>query len=383
MSAGAGLPPCRVPAVAPLLAPAHEGRGALALYRGLLLAALALTFVVVVFGAYVRLADAGLGCPDWPGCYGTPSPAHAAEAIRDAQAAAPGGPVSLAKAWKEMIHRYLAASLGLLIVAVAALAWRLRASPRAAPAVAFALLGVVLFQGLLGKWTVTLLLKPAIVTAHLLGGLTTLALLAWLTLRACTALQLGAVAPAGGRPSRAGALERIERLRTGARLAFVLLVLQIALGGWTSTNYAALACPDFPTCHGSFAPAADYANAFHVVRELGMTAEGELLSNAALTAIHWSHRLGALAAGSALAVLGAALCRRRATVDLGAALLAVLALQLGLGIANVVLSLPLVLAAAHNAGAALMLGVTVWIVFRLGTPRPLPALRWAIEEERR
>ena len=380
MSAGAGLPPCRVPAaarplvqpLAPPLAPAHEGRGALALYRGLLLAALALTFVVVVFGAYVRLADAGLGCPDWPGCYGTPSPAHAAEAIRDAQAAAPDGPVSLSKAWKEMIHRYLAAALGLLIVAVAVLAWRLRASPRVAPAVAFALLGVVLFQGLLGKWTVTLLLKPAIVTAHLLGGLTTLALLGWLTLRACAALQIGAVAPAGARSFRTGESGRPGWLRAGACLAFVLLVLQIALGGWTSTNYAALACADFPTCHGSFAPAADYANAFHLVRELGMTAEGELLSNAALTAIHWSHRLGALAAGSALAVLGAALCRRRATVDLGAALLAVLALQLGLGIANVLLSLPLALAAAHNAGAALLLGVMVWIVFRLGAPRPLP-----------
>ncbi|SEF76351.1 cytochrome c oxidase assembly protein subunit 15 [Thauera chlorobenzoica] len=376
MSAGAGLPPCRAPAVvqplAPPLAPAQEGGGALALYRGLVLAALVLTLVVVVFGAYVRLADAGLGCPDWPGCYGTPSPAHAAEAIRDAQAAAPDGPVSLPKAWKEMIHRYLAAGLGLLLVVVAALAWRLRASPRAAPAVAFALLGVVLFQGLLGKWTVTLLLKPAIVTAHLLGGLTTLALLGWLTLRAGAALQIGTVAPAGARSFRAGASGRLGRLRAGACLAFVLLVLQIALGGWTSTNYAALACADFPTCHGSFAPAADYANAFHLVRELGMTADGELLSNAALTAIHWSHRLGALAAGGALAVLGAALCRRRATVDLGAALLAVLALQLGLGIANVLLSLPLALAAAHNAGAALLLGVMVWIVFRLGTPRPLP-----------
>ena len=398
MSAGAGLPPCRAPAVAPplvqplvqSLAPGHEGRGALALYRGLLFAALALTFVVVVFGAYVRLADAGLGCPDWPGCYGTPSPAHAAEAIRDAQAAAPDGPVSLAKAWKEMIHRYLAASLGLLIVAVAVLAWRLRASPRAAPAVAFALLGVVLFQGLLGKWTVTLLLKPAIVTAHLLGGMTTLALLGWLTLRACAALHIGTVAPAGGRSFRTGESGRPGRLRAGACLALVLLVLQIALGGWTSTNYAALACADFPTCHGSFAPAADYANAFHVVRELGMTAEGELLSNAALTAIHWSHRLGALVAGGALAVLGMALCRRRATVDLGAALLAVLALQLGLGIANVLLSLPLALAAAHNAGAALLLGVMVWIVFRLGAPRPLSvagardgaAALHTIEEER-
>lgn len=340
-----------------------------ALYRRLALAALLLTFIVVVFGAYVRLADAGLGCPDWPGCYGKLTPAQAAESIRDAHAAAPHGPVSLPKAWKEMSHRYLAAGLGLLIAAIAVLAWRLRDSPCAAPGVAAALVGVVVFQGLLGKWTVTLLLKPAIVTAHLLGGLTTLALLAWLALRAWGAAQ---VAPAAAH-EEAGH----RWLARAARLAFVLLVGQIALGGWTSTNYAALACTDFPTCHGSFTPDADYAKAFHVVRELGMTADGELLSNAALTAIHWAHRVGALVAGGALALLGWALCRRRATLDTGAALLAALVLQIALGIANVLLSLPLPLAAAHNAGAALLVGVMVWVNFRLGVPgaMPLPAVR--------
>ena len=356
----------------------------LRLYRRLAVGALLLTFVVVVFGAYVRLADAGLGCPDWPGCYGKLTPAHAADVISDAHAAAPDGPVSLPKAWKEMIHRYLAASLGLLIIAIAVLAWRLRDSPRAAPGVALALVGVVIFQGLLGKWTVTLLLKPAIVTAHLLGGLTTLALLAWLALRAAGGMQPMAA------PSHA--VRSTRRLQLGARLAFVLLVAQIALGGWTSTNYAALACTDFPTCHGSFAPEADYANAFHVVRELGMTADGELLSNAALTAIHWSHRIGALVAGGALLLLGGALCRRRATFGVGAALLAALALQVGLGIANVLLSLPLPLAAAHNAGAALLVWVMVWVNFRLGAPRalpfvarqhrPAPALAMATEEGR-
>ncbi|MFT3757281.1 COX15/CtaA family protein [Thauera sp.] len=328
----------------------------LAWYRRLAFGALLLTFVVVVFGAYVRLADAGLGCPDWPGCYGKLSPAHAADVIRDVHAAEPYGPVSLPKAWKEMIHRYLAASLGLFILAIAVLAWRLRGHSRAAPGVALALVGVVVFQGLLGKWTVTLLLKPAIVTAHLLGGLTTLALLAWLALRACGARQ-GAAA---SQPSW---------LPAGALLAFVLLVAQIALGGWTSTNYAALACTDFPACHGSFAPEADYANSFHVVRELGMTADGELLSNAALTAIHWSHRIGALVAGGALLMLGCALCRRHATFDTGAALLVALMLQIGLGIANVLLSLPLPLAAAHNAGAALLVGIMVWVNFRLAVPR--------------
>ena len=347
----------------------------LAWYRRLALGALLLTFVVV-FGAYVRLADAGLGCPDWPGCYGKLTPAHAADVIRDVHAAEPHGPVSLPKAWKEMIHRYLAASLGLLILAIAALAWRLRDHPRAAPGVALALVGVVVFQGLLGKWTVTLLLKPAIVTAHLLGGLTTLALLAWLALRACGAGQAHARASQEGLgrdgPGRVGSrgdsLRSTPMLSVGARLAFVLLVIQIALGGWTSTNYAALACMDFPTCHGSFAPEADYANAFHVVRELGMTADGELLSNAALTAIHWSHRIGALVAGSALLLLGWALCRRQDTSDTGAVLLAALVLQIGLGIANVLLSLPLPLAAAHNAGAALLVGIMVWVNFRLAAP---------------
>ena len=341
----------------------------LILYRRLALSALLLTFVVVVFGAYVRLAEAGLGCPDWPGCYGKLTPAQAADVIRDAHAAAPDGPVSLPKAWKEMIHRYLAASLGLLIIGLAVLAWRLRDSPRAAPGVALALVGVVIFQGLLGKWTVTLLLKPAIVTAHLLGGLTTLALLAWLSLRAFGA---------GQSPVAAAHSEGVSPwLQRGARGAFVLLVVQIALGGWTSTNYAALACTDFPTCHGSFVPAADYANAFHIVRELGMTADGELLSNAALTAIHWSHRIGALVAGVALFLLGWGLCRRRATVDVGFALLAALLLQLALGIANVLLSLPLPLAAAHNAGAALLVWVMVWVNVRLGVSAGVPkAVVW-------
>ncbi len=349
----------------------------LRIYRRLALGALLLTFVVVVFGAYVRLADAGLGCPDWPGCYGKLSPAHAVDLIRDAHAAEPTGPVSLPKAWKEMIHRYLAASLGLLIIAIAVLAWRLRANPHALPGVGVALVGVVIFQGLLGKWTVTLLLKPAIVTAHLFGGLTTLALLAWLTLRAFGTTQL-VVAPAKG--VRQAGVPRSAApgvLQLGARLAFILLIGQIALGGWTSTNYAALACTDFPSCHGSFAPDADYANAFHVVRELGMTADGGLLSNAALTAIHWSHRLGALVAGAALFLLGWGLCRQRAYFSIGAVLLAVLVLQLGLGVANVLLSLPLVLAAAHNAGAALLVGVMVWANYRLSAPRalPLPAAR--------
>ena len=319
------------------------------LYRRLILVALMLTAIVVVLGAYVRLADAGLGCPDWPGCYGQLTPHHAADEILEAHAANPHGPVSLPKAWKEMVHRYLAASLGLLIIGIAVLAWRHRARSGAAPWVATALVGVVIFQGLLGKWTVTLLLKPAIVTGHLLGGLTTLALLTWLAVRAV-----------GVRREQVSG-----RLLWAARLGLLVLVAQIALGGWTSTNYAALACTDFPTCHGSLWPEADYANAFHVVRELGMTANGELLSLSALTAIHWSHRLGAVVAGTVLLMLGWALARRVPTAGAGVALIAAVLLQIFLGVANVALSLPLPLAAMHNAGAALLVGLMVWINTRL------------------
>lgn len=318
-------------------------------YRRLLLVALSLTLVVVVFGAYVRLADAGLGCPDWPGCYGKLTPAHAAEQILDAHVANPHGPVSLPKAWKEMIHRYLASGLGLLIIAIALRAWRLRREPGSAPWLASGLVGVVVFQGMLGMWTVTLLLKPAIVTAHLLGGLATLALLVWLSLRAF-------------RFQRAGTSPGMLLL---GRLGLVLLVAQIALGGWTSTNYAALACSDFPTCHGSWWPEGDYANAFHVVRELGMTPDGELLSLAALTAIHWMHRVGAVLAGSVLFLLAWLLSRRQATQHVGLALLACVVLQVLLGVANVVFGLPLLLAVAHNAGAALLVVVMICVNYRL------------------
>jgi cytochrome c oxidase assembly protein subunit 15 len=318
------------------------------MYRRLALAALLLTLVVVVFGAYVRLSDAGLGCPDWPGCYGHVSPAHASEHIAAAQAVSPEGPVSMPKAWKEMIHRYLAATLGFLILVIAAIAWRRRSDPEVRPGIAVALVGVVIFQGLLGKWTVTLLLKPAIVTAHLIGGLTTLSLLALLVLRA-----------RGVSRHAAGA-----GLVRWARLSLLLVIGQIVLGGWTSTNYAALACTDFPTCHGSWWPAMDLGNAFHVVRELGMTADGELLSNAALTAIHWMHRVGALVTSLVLLVLAGRLMRA-GRGGMAATVLAALAVQVGLGIANVLMSLPLALAVAHNAGAALLLLAVVSVNERL------------------
>ena len=299
------------------------------LLRATSIAALCLTFVVVVVGAYVRLSDAGLGCPDWPLCYGKPIPAEVAG----------GHPV--AKQWKEMGHRYLAGSLGFVILLLALLAWRLRRSPRLASAI----LLLVLFQAALGMWTVTMLLKPAIVAAHLLGGMTIFALLAWYALQ----LKPHAAAPA------------TRALRGPAAAALAALVVQIALGGWVSANYAALACPDLPLCRGQAFPPMDFANAFHVVRELGQTADGALLTNEALTAIHWLHRVFALVALAA--TVWAALRARRVLRSVSNEILVLLALQLSLGVANVAFGLPLPLAAAHTAGAALLLLALVVLNF--------------------
>ena len=297
------------------------------LFRLLVPATLGLAFVVVVVGAYVRLSDAGLGCPDWPLCYGQPVPAD----IADGDA--------LAKAWKEMGHRYLAGTLGLLILVLCFLSWRTRRSPR----LATALLALVIFQATLGAWTVTMLLKPAIVTAHLLGGMAILALLALLAARQFP-FQLKA-----------------PRLRVPAAVAFAALAVQIALGGWVSSNYAALACPDVPLCLGQALPPMDFGNAFHVLRELGQTPQGELLSREALTAIHWTHRVFALVA---VAVIGWAAYRTVAVSRALAALTALLViLQYSLGVANVLVSRPLGLAAAHNAGAALLLIALVVLNF--------------------
>ena len=297
--------------------------------RSLALAAAVLAFVVVVVGAYVRLSDAGLGCPDWPFCYGQPVPSD----IADGDA--------LAKAWKEMGHRYLAGTLGILIVILALWSWKVRRTQW----LAIAIVALVLFQATLGAWTVTMLLKPAIVTAHLLGGMAILGALTWL---AMSQLQ---------HPP----MPQAHRLRIPAAIALAVLALQIALGGWVSSNYAALACPDLPLCMGRVAPPMDFGNAFHVLRELGQTPQGELLSREALTAIHWSHRMFALIA---VAVIGWAAYRAGGfSRNLGVLIAVLLAVQFSLGVANVIVSRPLALAAAHNAGAAALLVVLVVLNF--------------------
>lgn len=298
----------------------------------------ALAFLVVTIGAWVRLTDAGLGCPDWPGCYGQlvvseslTSDATAAEAY--------GRPVDTGKAWREMIHRYLASTLGLLIVAMAVIAWRKRGAPGQPWRVPLALVGLVVFQGLLGMWTVTLLLKPLIVVAHLLGGLATLSLLFWLA-----------------RGSSAVATRPPPGLRTLGVVATLALVAQIALGGWTSANYAALACPDFPTCQTQWWPEiADFGEGFVLWRGLGVDYEGGVLDHPARVAIHFTHRLGALLATTLLAVFALGLLRRDATRGAGSVVLGALAVQVGLGISIVIWGVPLPIAVAHNGVAALLL----------------------------
>ena len=297
--------------------------------RVLAAATAALTFVVIVVGAYVRLSDAGLGCPDWPGCYGHPVPRN----IADADA--------LAKAWKEMGHRYLAGALGLLILLIAALSWRLRRSQWLATGIVL----LVLFQATLGMWTVTMLLKPAIVTAHLIGGMAILSLLLWHFL-SLFPVTLSARA-----------------VRLAAVLSLGAVAIQIVLGGWVSANYAALACPDLPGCRGAVVPSMDFANAFHVLRELGMTGDGELLPLDALVAIHWTHRMFALVVVSVIGATALKLLGIASLRPLGVLLLLLLALQFALGVANVAFSLPLPLAAAHNAGAALLLAALVVLNF--------------------
>ncbi len=320
------------------------------------------TLVVVVVGAFVRLTDAGLGCPDWPGCYGQVTPRHAAQDIAKAVAEQGGvhGPVSIQKAWHEMLHRYLAGTLGVLILGIAVMAWTLRTKLDQSPWLASALLLLVVFQAALGMWTVTLLLKPVIVTLHLLGGMATLALMTWLALRQ---LDLPAL-PRDALPLRA--------LRPLAALGLLLLVVQIALGGWVSTNYAALACIDLPTCHDEWAPKMDFQHGFQLLRELGQTAAGDKLSYDALTAIHWTHRVGAVVVTLYLAMLALLAARMQGLRGIAAALGGLLALQVALGIGNILTGLKLAVAVGHNAGAALLLVTLVVLNFALSR-RP----RWS------
>lgn len=338
--------------------------------RSLALAGLLLCFTVVVLGAYVRLTAAGLGCPDWPGCYGHVTPLGAQESA-SAQAAYPLKPLNVGKAWREMIHRYAASTLGLIIVAICVLAIAARRVRLVSLPLALALLATVVFQGVLGMLTVTWQLKPLIVTGHLVFGLTTLGLLWWLWL----SLPRGSW---GSSPSASAAGGRIggntvEAAQLTWRLTLIGLIglsLQIALGGWTSSNYAAIACPDFPTCQNAWWPQTDYKDAFVLWRGLGVNYEGGVLANPARVAIHLTHRLGALVATLALGLAALSVVTRRILAKWALPayfVLAALALQLAIGISMVREGFPLGLATAHTAGAALLLLSVLALLRSVGT----------------
>ena len=295
-----------------------------------------LTFDLIVVGAFTRLTDSGLGCPDWPGCYGHASPLGAAAPIAHAEAAMPTGPVTASKAWIEMIHRYLAMVVGALCLVMAAAGWAARRHLPHSPWWPTLTLLWVIVQGMFGKYTVTLKLYPAVVTLHLLGALVLLGLLAF---------QREAF---HGRT-----LELSRGLRRAVWAVLALVMVQVALGGWVSTNYAVLACSGFPSCSGQWWPTGDYANGFTLMRELGHTASGALLPFDALVAIHWVHRLFAVVVVAGVVALGLALWRSSVMLSSwGGGLLLLVGLQAATGASNVVLQWPIAAALLHSAGAA-------------------------------
>lgn len=316
-----------------------------------------LTFDLVLFGSFTRLTDSGLGCPDWPGCYGSVSPWGAAAHIDAAEAALPTGPVTTSKAWIEMIHRYLATGVGVLILVMSVVAWATRV-PRAEHALSpwwpTATLVWVIMQGAFGALTVTLKLYPAVVTLHLLGGLGLLVLLT---------IQAEGWGRSHGHSVTAG-IPYTSKMRWGLTLLAAVSVLQIALGGWVSTNYAVLACTEFPRCHGVWWPIMDFEDGFTLLRPLGRNAEGLLLAMPALTAIHMVHRMMAIAVLVALLGVAWMLARSGSVGRPWAVFFVGIAVwQTVTGISNVVLGWPILAALGHTGGAALLVvGLTrLWV----------------------
>ena len=302
--------------------------------------------LVVSVGAYTRLADAGLGCPDWPGFYGFLTVPDQVEEVQLAETRYPGAPVEFVKAWWEMGHRYISCALLVLVFSMLVMAYRGREREDTPLALASVLMVIILCQAAFGAWTVTLKLWPQVVTAHLLGGFTTLSLIWLLFLRQGGFSQIVAALPA---PTLL------------ARVAFAVVVLQIMLGGWVSSNYAALACYDFPSCDGTYAPPMDLQQGFNIFQSVGPNYLGGIMTSEARTAIHWVHRIGAIIV--LLVVGGLVLQVVRQVAIVGYALLAALVAQITLGILNVVWVLPLLNATAHNTVGALLLLVLVTINF--------------------
>lgn len=312
---------------------------------------LLLALIVIVLGAYTRLSHAGLGCPDWPGCYGSMVVPAAEQHITEANELYPERPLEHAKAWKEMVHRYAAGGLGLLILAMSIIAWRNPLADGRRLWMPFVLLGLVVFQALLGMWTVTLLLKPIIVMGHLLGGMTILLLLVWQMLR----LKYTALPTAGMRAT----------IYPYAIIGLAVVYMQISLGGWTSANYAALVCPDLPTCQGQWWPEMHFREGFIPWRGLGVDYEFGVLDPPARTAVHVSHRIGAILTLIIIGLIAIAAIRdnSRLIKRTGMVLLAVLLTQFSLGVANIVFSLPIAVAVMHNGVASLLLACTGTLLF--------------------
>lgn len=319
-------------------------------YRKLVFATWFLTLDLIMFGAFVRLTDSGLGCPDWPGCYGKITPIGASGHIEQALQEMPYGAVSFSKAWIEMIHRYVGSILGMMIIGIVYLAWRYRRELGHSPRLAIVTLIAVCVQGAFGAWTVTHQLMPIVVTAHLLGGMLLLALMTWLAAREKRHKPL---------------LPNARRWLGWTTVGVALLFAQIALGGWVSTNYAALACMDFPLCHGELVPEMDLHGGYSLVRGLGVLPSGEMISQHALTAIHWVHRNFAFLV---FAYLGLLAWRLRSDPGLrGPAhlVLALLLAQLLTGLTTIFFQWPLLIAVLHNGGAAGLVLASVTLLVRL------------------
>ncbi|WP_374618823.1 heme A synthase [Pandoraea sp.] len=325
-------------------------------YRKLAWVTTFLTLDLIMFGGFTRLTDSGLGCPDWPGCYGTSSPFAAHADIHAAQALLPTGPVTFVKAWIEMVHRYFAMAVGVLIIALMVMAWVKRRELKQSPWLATGLFFLVCVQGAFGAWTVTMKLQPVIVTTHLMLALTLLGSLGWLASRQ---MPLASVA------ADPGAL----RWRWAALVGLALLVFQIALGGWVSTNYAVLACTDFPTCQGQWVPPMDFHNGFRLWRALGKTAGGEAIPMDALVAIHWVHRTFAVVVVLYLAWLASRLRRHAALRKPSILVLILVLVQFATGLSNIVFQWPLLNAIAHNGGAAVLLLLLVMLNYRIRAAR--------------
>ena len=310
-------------------------------YRRLVFLTWFFTLDLIMFGAFVRLTDSGLGCPDWPGCYGKASPFGASEHIANALEQQPFGPVSMSKAWIEMIHRYWGSLLGLMIIAIVYMAWRYRRELGRSPALATATLIAVCIQGAFGAWTVTHKLMPLVVTTHLVLGMLLLAMMTWLAAR---------------EKPHAAIATRAARWRPWMALGFIILLIQLFLGGWVSTNYAALACMDFPTCHGAWVPDMDYQGGYSLVRALGELPTGEIISQEALTAIHWTHRNFAFLVFAVLLTLAFVMRREIGLRGPAHLLIGLLVVQLITGLTTIFFQWPLLIAVLHTGGAA---GLTI------------------------